>query len=53
MDPTRVQKNFYLANARWLGAGLLCTFGSSFGQTYFIALFASQFMALHGLSDGD
>lgn len=47
------RNNFYLANARWLGAGLLCTFGSSFGQTYFIALFASQFMALHGLSDGD
>ncbi|MEO9902959.1 MFS transporter [Nisaea sp.] len=53
MDPTRTQRNFYLANARWLGAGLLCTFCSSFGQTYFIALFASQFMALHGLSDGD
>jgi len=52
MDPASPTRNFYLANARWLAAGLLCTLGSSFGQTYFIALFADRFMALHGLTDG-
>ena len=29
---------FLIPNARWLGAGFLMTFSSSFGQTYFIAL---------------
>lgn len=44
---------FYRANARWLAAGLLCTLGSSFGQTFFISLFAGEIMATHGLSDGE
>lgn len=43
---------FYADNARWLAAGLLCTFGSSFGQTFFISLFADRIMVLHGLTDG-
>ncbi len=46
-------ESFYRENARWLAAGLLCTFGSSFGQTFFISLFADRLMALHGLSDGE
>ncbi len=45
--------SFYRENARWLAAGLLCTLGSSFGQTFFISLFADRLMALHGLSDGE
>jgi len=52
MDPDRSQNNFYISNARWLAAGLLCTLGSSFGQTFFISLFANQFKELHGLTDG-
>jgi MFS family permease len=44
--------DFLLRNLRWLGAGLLLTFGSSFGQTWFIALFAGGIRAEHGLSDG-
>lgn len=52
MTPAAPQANFYLTNARWLTAGLLCTLGSSFGQTYFISLFADQLMELHGLSFG-
>jgi sugar phosphate permease len=43
---------FLVENARWLAAGLLLTFASSFGQTWFISLFAGEIKALHGLSDG-
>lgn len=43
---------FYRTNARWLAAGVLLTFCSSFGQTFFIALFAAEIRAAHGLSDG-
>ena len=43
---------FYLDNARWLAAGMILTLCSSFGQTYFISLFAGQIKAAHGLSDG-
>ena len=52
MNATPSTENFYRENARWLAAGLLCTLGSSFGQTFFISLFADRLMALHGLSDG-
>lgn len=52
MAPDRLSNNFYVSNARWLAAGLLCTLGSSFGQTFFISLFADRFMELHGLTDG-
>ncbi|MEO0670681.1 MAG: hypothetical protein AAFZ05_01485 [Pseudomonadota bacterium] len=41
------------ANARWLGAGFLLAMGSSFGQTYFIALFGADIRQAYGLSHGD
>jgi len=44
---------FYRDNARWLLAGLTLTLCSSFGQTFFISLFAGQIKAVYGLSDGD
>ncbi|MEM7424014.1 MAG: MFS transporter [Pseudomonadota bacterium] len=44
---------FYRDNVRWLGVGLLLTLMSSFGQTYFISIFADSIMADYGLSDGD
>ena len=43
---------FYRDNARWLMAGLMLAFCSSFGQTFFISLFASQIKATYGLTDG-
>ncbi len=43
---------FLRDNARWLGTGFLLTFASAFGQTWFIALFAGEIKAVHGLSDG-
>ncbi len=45
--------SFLIQNKRWLAAGLILTFGSSFGQTYFISLFAGALRADYGLSDGD
>lgn len=44
--------SFYSDNARWLGAGFALTFASSFGQTFFISLFAGEIQAAYGLSDG-
>lgn len=43
---------FIKDNARWLGAGFLLTFASSFGQTWFISLFAGHIKEAHGLTDG-
>lgn len=43
---------FLKSNARWLLAGLLLTFCSSFGQSYFISLFAGEIRAEFNLSDG-
>lgn len=43
---------FIRQNARWLGAGVLMTSSSSFGQTYFIALSAAHIQATFGLSHG-
>ena len=43
---------FLRDNLRWVGAGFLLTFASSFGQTWFISLFADQLKAVHGLTDG-
>lgn len=43
---------FLRANFRWLLPGVLLTFLSCFGQTFFIALFASQIRAEFGLSHG-
>jgi MFS family permease len=44
---------FFRENIRWLFAGLLLTFFSSFGQTYFISLVAGDLRAEFGLSHGD
>lgn len=44
--------DFYRKNARWLGVGLTLTLVSSFGQTYFISIFADSIMAEYGLTDG-
>ncbi|MEM1288313.1 MAG: MFS transporter [Pseudomonadota bacterium] len=43
---------FLAQNRRWLGAGLLLTFASGFGQTWFISLFAGDIKAEHDLTDG-
>lgn len=43
----------YLArNARWLAAGATLTFLSSFGQTFFISLFAGEIRGEFGLTHG-
>lgn len=44
---------FLRQNARWLGAGMLLAFLSSFGQTVFISVFAGKIRAEYGLSDGN
>lgn len=43
---------FLRTNARWLAAGALLTFLSSFGQTFFISIFAGEIRAEYGLSHG-
>ncbi|MFY0693172.1 MAG: MFS transporter [Paracoccaceae bacterium] len=43
---------FIRENLRWLMAGLLLTFASSFGQTFFISIFAGEIRAEFGLSHG-
>ncbi|MFO6465149.1 MFS transporter [Jannaschia sp. KMU-145] len=43
---------FIRDNAKFLAAGMLISFTSSYGQTFFIALFADDIMAEYGLSDG-
>ncbi len=44
--------NFVSRNAPWLGAGALLTFLSSFGQTFFISIFAGEIRATFDLSHG-
>jgi len=44
--------SFLRANAPWLLAGFLLTFASSFGQTFFIAVFAGEIRAAFDLSHG-
>ncbi len=44
---------FLKQNAPWLTAGGLLTFGSSYGQTYFISVFAGEIRGEFGLSHGD
>ena len=39
-------------NATWLSAGILLTFLSCFGQTFFISIFAGEIRAEFGLSHG-
>ncbi len=41
---------FLRSNAPWLSAGGLMTLGSSFGQTYFISIFAGEIRGEFGLS---
>ena len=43
---------FLRENLRWLSAGALLTFLSSFGQTFFISIFAGEIRADFGLSHG-
>ena len=43
---------FLRENARWLAAGALLSFLSSFGQTFFISIFAGEIRAEYGLSHG-
>ncbi|MEZ8098731.1 MAG: MFS transporter [Amylibacter sp.] len=44
---------FILKNSRWLAAGTLLTFMSSFGQTYFISIFSGEIRNTFNLSHGD
>ena len=43
---------FLTQNSRWLAAGGLLTLLSSFGQTFFISIFAAEIQAEFGLSHG-
>ncbi|MFT4715423.1 MAG: MFS family permease [Paracoccaceae bacterium] len=43
---------FITTNKKWLFAGALISFGSSFGQTFFISIFAGEIMAEFSLTDG-
>ena len=43
---------FLRENAAFLSAGALLTFTSSFGQTFFISIFAGEIRAAYGLSHG-
>jgi MFS family permease len=45
--------NFILQNVRWLAATALLYFCSSFGQTFFISLFAGEIREAFNLSHGD
>jgi len=47
-----IDTSFVLSNRRWLAGGLLLTFFSGSGQTYFISLFAGEIRAAYGLSHG-
>lgn len=44
---------FLRENAPWLSAGMLLTFLSSFGQTFFISIFAGEIRTEFGLSHGE
>ena len=44
---------FIRSNARWLFAGGVMMFATSFGQTFFISIFAKQIMETYTLTDGD
>lgn len=45
--------NFLTSNLRWLSAGVLLTFLSSFGQTFFISIFAGEIRGEFDLSHGE
>lgn len=44
---------FLRTNARWLTAGGLLALSSSYGQTFFVSIFAADIQASFGLSHGD
>jgi MFS family permease len=44
---------FLRNNAAWIGVGFLITLTSSFGQTFFISIFAGEIRAEFGLSHGE
>ncbi|PRY20699.1 putative MFS family arabinose efflux permease [Aliiruegeria haliotis] len=44
---------FLRVNAAWLAAGFLLTLSSSYGQTFFISIFAGEIRSEFGLSHGD
>ena len=44
---------FFRDNAPWLSAGVLLTFLSSFGQTFFISIFAGEIRQAFDLSHGE
>lgn len=48
----RALSEFLRQNAPWLAAGFLLTFASSFGQTFFIAVFAGEIRGAFGLTHG-
>nr|WP_174821951.1 MFS transporter [Ruegeria lacuscaerulensis] len=43
---------FLRDNGAWLGAGVVLTFLSSFGQTFFISVFSGEIRTAYGLSHG-
>jgi MFS family permease len=45
--------HFIRENLPFLGAGVLLSFLSSFGQTFFISIFGGEIRAAYGLSNGD
>lgn len=51
--PILAGTGFLKQNAPWLAAGGLLTFGSSFGQTYFISVFAGEIRGEFGLSHAE
>ncbi len=44
---------FIRSNGRFLTAGVVISFSSSYGQTFFVSIFAAQIMAFYGLTDGE
>ncbi|WP_170404735.1 MFS transporter [Ruegeria arenilitoris] len=51
MTPFNLRR-YLIENANWLSAGVLLTFLSSYGQTFFISIFSGQIRAEFGLSHG-
>ena len=47
-----MRDTFLFRNAPWLAAGALLTLLSSFGQTFFISIFAAEIQSKFGLSHG-
>lgn len=47
-----IRPRFFFDNAPFLAVGVLLTFLSSFGQTFFISIFAGEIRATFGLSHG-